>query len=214
MACGYPVPVLRRFSQQAAFALLQAQEQRGLRRGAVLLEQGEPSVTCVVRLPAALALPIQQVVGTLPGVERHYVYPAADLHLTILNIGDGGALDAVMDVLRRTPPFPVRLRGLQHSQHSVYVRALDESGQLRALRRRLMDVSGRHPSWPRRRLGFVTVLRYREPDIAELAPAVRELRLRPFGLLQVNAAELVRTNRVLSADGTSLLGRVVLVGGG
>jgi 2'-5' RNA ligase len=195
-----------------AFALLQAQEQRGLRRGAVGLELGEPSVTCVVRLPAALALPVRQVVRTLPGLERHYVYPASDLHLTVLNVAEGAVLDAVAEVLHQTAPFAVRLRGLQQSAHSVYVRAFDDSGQLRALRRRLMEVTGLRPSWPRRRLGFVTVVRYLDADIAQLGPAVRELHSRPFGMLEVTAVELVRTNKVLSADGTSLLTRTVLAG--
>jgi hypothetical protein len=213
MPCRYPDPVLRRVSQQAAFALLQAREQRGLRRGALRLELGEPSVTCVVRLPAALALPVQQVVRTLPGVEAHYVYPASDLHLTVLNVGDGAALDAIAGVLRQTAPFVMRLGGLRQSPHSVYVRAFDESGQLQALRHRLMAVSGTRPSWPRRRLGFVTVVRYLDADVAQLGAGVRELHRRPFGVLEVTAVEVVRTDKVLSAAGTSLLGRTVLAGG-
>jgi 2'-5' RNA ligase len=163
-------------------------------------------------LPAALALPVQQVVRGLPGVERHYVYPASDLHLTVLNVGDGAALDAVTDVLRQTAAFPVRLRGLQQSAHSVYVRAFDDSGQLQALRRRLMDVAGIRPSWPRRRLGFVTTVRYLDTDVAQLGPAVRELHSRPFGVFQVMAVEVVRTDKVLSAAGTSLLTRTLLAG--
>jgi 2'-5' RNA ligase len=204
--------VLRRPSQQAAFALLQAQERRGLPHGAATLQLGVPSLTCVVRLPSAVALPIHQAVRSLPGVERHYVYPASDLHLTLLNLGASEDLEAVAAVLIRTAPFAVRLRGLQLSRHSVSVRAFDDTGALQAVRRRLIEVTGTRPAWPRRRLGFVNVVRYLSQDVQQLTEAVRDQRARPFGVLEVTVAEVVRTDKVLSADGTTLLARWPLAG--
>jgi hypothetical protein len=204
--------MLGRVSQQTAFALLRVRERRELARGAVVLQPGLSSVTCVVRLPPVLAVPIHQVVRGLPGVKQHYVYPAADLHLTLLDLGDLRALEEVTEVLRRTAPFRVQLLGLQQSAHSVYVRAFDDSGQLQAVRHRLMGVTGTRAQWPRRRLGFVNVVRYLDADVAGLGPGVRGLQARRFGELEVGVAEVVRTDRVLSAAGTTLVRRTPLAG--
>jgi hypothetical protein len=204
--------VLRRPVQQAAFALLQAQERRRLPHGATTLQLGEPSLTCVVRLRPVLALPIHQAVRSLAGVERHYVYPAADLHVTLLNLGASTDLDAVAAVLGRTAPFAVRLHGLQLSRHSVSVRAFDDTGALHAVRRRLIEVTGARPAWPRRRLGFVNAVRYLSQDVQQLTEAVRDQRARRFGVLEVTVAEVVRTDKVLSADGTTVLARTALAG--
>lgn len=170
-------------------------------------------LTCVARLPPELAAEIHELVRELLGAQQHYVYPATDLHLTVLNLEVGGdaAVAPATAVLAATPPFRVELHGLGMSQQSVFVRVFDDGG-LVTLRRRLISLVGVRPPWPLRQLGFVNVIRFRGPEVHELADAVRARRRRPFGSFVVGEAELVRTDKVLSQAGTTLIAKVSLAG--
>lgn len=208
--------MVRRALQQAGFAVLRAQGRSRMACGVALMELGPSSLTCVLRLPIEVSLAIAEVVRGLPGAERHYAYPATDLHLTILNLGqdEDRVVDLAGTILGASQTIPVRLRGLGMSHESVFVRAFDEAGGLLAVRRQLMAATGARPTWPRRHLGFVNVIRYREPDVGLLRDAVRDLRGHPFGGFEATVAEIVRTDRVLSAAGTTLLRRTSFGGAG
>jgi hypothetical protein len=206
--------VQRRPTQQAAYALLQARQRRQLRQGVRQVDPSGGMLTCVVRLPPDLASKIHELVRDLPGAQQHYVYPASDLHLTVLNLQAGGAaaVETATAVLAASLPFRVELYGLGMSQQSVFVRVFDDGG-LVGLRRRLISVTGVLPPWPLRQLGFVNVIRYRGSDVDELTDAVRAQRRLRVGSFEIAEAELVRTDKVLSQAGTTLVATVSLAGG-
>jgi hypothetical protein len=201
----------QQIAQRAGHTLLQARRLRPV----PLADDPERSLTCLVRLPPALAAKVHDVVRDLPGAGAHYVYPAETLHVTVLNLreleGAADGLGVVADVLAGTAPFPLVLDGFGVTSHSVYVRALDPTGALVGLRRRLLAVTGAAPPWPLRRLAFVNVVRYRSPDAAVLAKAARRTTLR-LGDFQVAYADVVRTDRVFAPDSTTWVDRLPLNG--
>jgi hypothetical protein len=203
--------VHRRLTQQAGYALLQARQRRELRQGVRQVAPTGGMLTCVVRLPPPLASQIHDLVRDLPGAEPHYVYPATDLHLTVLNLqaDRDAAVERATAVLAAALPFRVELDGLGMSQQSVFVRVFDDGG-LVAVRRQLISVMGVRPPWPLRQLGFVNTIRYRGSDVGELTDAVRARRRRRFGSFEITEAELTRTDKVLSEAGTTLVAKVSL----
>jgi hypothetical protein len=106
--------------------------------------------------------------------------------------------------IEQSSPISLVLKGFGATSHSVFLRAYDPGGGLDALRRRLLDVTGGRPEWPRRRLGFVNVLRYRSADVSGLLRQVRSTQLGPIDL-RVDRAQLVRTDRLFSPSATSVL---------
>jgi hypothetical protein len=201
--------VLRQLTQRAGFTVLEA---RPVHPVPLELEPTD-SLTCVARLPESLAQQMHDTVRRWPGADAHYVYPAATLHVTVLNLaridGDDEAVSRVAGILAGTRPLSLRLQGFGVSSHSVYVRVLDPAGDLGALRRRLVAVTGRRPRWHLRRLAFVNVVRYRSAAAEVLLRAASSTQLRPVDLM-VDRVELVRTDRLFSTAGTSFLRTVDL----
>ena len=232
-----------RGAQAVGFALVQARELRHLPGGVEVLDLGAVGggaagaapaghLTSVVRVPADLGEALAAATRALPGAVGHYLYPAGQLHLTVLNL-DGLNLDgrplgrsplgAVAAVVGRAAPFPVLLAGFGVSRTSVYVRAYDPTASLRRLRTRLVRATGCRPPLPLRLLGFVNVLRFSGFDVRELLAGLASIRDRgpasgiratpgPRGELAAREVEIVRTDKVLSPAGTVLLRRVALGG--
>ncbi len=214
---GNLAPLWRR-GQSAAYSLLQQREMRRLDAGATTYDGGEgaPHLTVVTRLPASLAESIRASVMALPDVGAHYVYPATDLHVTILNldgsrgISERDRVRAAARVLAATPRFGLSLQGFGVSRSSVYAQVYDESRALWALRGRLASATSCPVPLPRRLLGFVNVIRFRSTEVSALVRAVRALDRHPIGRLGVSCAEVVRTDKLLSQRATTLLARIAL----
>ncbi len=209
---------LWRRGQSAAYSLVQQRELRHLRGGATTYDGGEgaPHLTVVTRLPAALAESIRASVMALPDVGAHYVYPATDLHVTILNLDGSRATSerhrvrAATQVLATTARFSLSLQGFGVSRSSVYAEVYDESRALWALRGGLASATRCAVPLPRRLLGFVNVIRFRSTEVSALVRAVRPLDRHPIGRLDVACAEVVRTDKLLSQRATTLLARIEL----
>ncbi len=211
--------VLRQLVQGGGFVLLQSRELRRAARGATAIypEVGDRYLTTVVRLPLRLANCALSAVSQLPTAENHYVYPAADLHLTVLNLDRSDRtvperVQLAAEALQVASPFAVTLRGLGISSQSLYAKVYDNAGALGALRRRVAAATDSRASLPVRLLGFVDLMRFRSTDIARLTAAVRALRRLPLGTLQVRTVEIVSTDRLLSRAETTMLQRVDLGG--
>lgn len=203
--------MLRQLTQRAGFALLEVRPVRPVPPP----PEAATSLTCLARLPEGLAQRVAETVRAWPGAEAHHVYPASALHVTVLNLagvdGDDHALVRVTDVLARTPPIPLVLKGIGATSHSVFVRAFDPSGALVDLRRSLLELTGARPAWPLRRLGFVNVLRYRSSDVDGLISDARATRFGPAELV-LDRAEIVRTDRLFSPSATTVLRDVPFTG--
>jgi hypothetical protein len=213
---GRPGRLFRQSAQGAAYSMLYARQRRRSRRPVTLLELGgeQTHLTTIARIPASVATPIVELVRRLPGADEHYLYPAADLHLTVLNIeylAEPENLAAVNAVLAETPSFDVHLRGLGMSSRSIYVQAFDSSGSLSRLRKRLTGLTTSQQPFALQHLGFVNVLRYQTPDVERLRLGVHAARRVPIGTVHVTTVEVVQTDKVLSLAGTTLSSSVWLI---
>lgn len=208
--------MIRGVAQGCGFALVRARS-RPVEGHVDLLDRysGFSCLTSVVRLPTQLSARAAAMVRALPGSGRQYVYPSSDLHLTIAKL-DRSRLSAddlvtVCDTVgSRAAPFPIELRGLAMTAQSVYLQAWDPTGSLWRLRKLVADAAGVDVDLPKRLLGFVNVVRFSDPHIDDLRRAVRRHRARSVGAFTVRDFEVVRTDKVLSARATQILGPVAL----
>jgi 2'-5' RNA ligase len=184
-----------------------------------LPEIGQPRfLSAVARLPAevgqSLAAATQPLLGTGSG---HYAYPPGTIHLTVLSLADAsGVEDRLQEVARRHPSFTLDVGGLNASTRTVFTELYPRDGGLAALRRDLGEaLTPLHapPSrWLRQRFAHANVLRFAAPVGASLIQEVAKLRSRDFGCFEVAEVELARSDKVLSVEGTRVLGRFPLQG--
>jgi 2'-5' RNA ligase len=178
--------------------------------------------TLVARIPAHVADRIADATAILtqsdPG---HYVYPQADLHLTVVDcsafLGPGDLDPALAElsgsvgvVLAGVTATPVHLRGVNLFPASVYVQAFDGDGGMRRLRRRVRARFDSR-SMLRDRVSFVNVVRFLRPAAPALVTGVAEARGTDFGAFVVDTLDLVLTDRTLSTARTTILERYSLV---
>ena len=174
------------------------------------------ALTSIVRLPEPLAGALVGVASAVRGIAGHYLYPAGDLHLTLLNLDsarqpdDSSLVAAVTAALERSGPFPLAVRGLAISRSTIYARGYDPTGALLRARLRVSRATGCRPPWPLVMLGFVNVARFTRPLSAELVAGVAAARHALAGSLRVSTVEVVRTDRILSRRGTEVVERVRL----
>jgi 2'-5' RNA ligase len=173
-------------------------------------------LTLVVRVPAEVGERVADVAATIAARQPgHYVYPATDLHLTVVDcsavLGPGGLSDAlsqlaesVAAVLARTTTTRVHLRGLNLFAASVYAQAWDPDSGLRRMRKELRARFA-SPTPLRDRVSFVNALRFCGPASPGLVNGVTEARGTDFGWFDVDRVELVLTDRTLSATATTRL---------
>jgi 2'-5' RNA ligase len=186
-----------------------------------LPEIGRPRfLSAVARLPAEVGQSLVAATQPLLGTgSRHYAYPASTIHLTLLSLADASGVEGqLQEIAGRHPPFTVDVGGLNASTRTVFAELYPRGGELAALRRdlgeALMPLHAPLSRWLRQRLAHANVLRFAAPVGASLIQEVAKLRSRDFGRFEVAEVELVRTDKVLSADGTRVLGRFPLQGTG
>jgi 2'-5' RNA ligase len=186
-----------------------------------LPEIGDPRFLSVIaRLPAEIADSLAAATRPLLAAgHEHHAYPAGTIHLTILGLADfWGVEDEIRDIARRNRPFAVDVGGLNASTRTVFAELYPRGGGLTVLRRELGGVlAPLHPPpsrWVRHRLAHANVLRFGASAGTSLIEEVAGLRRRDFGRFEVAEIELVRTDKVLSVKGTSMLGRFALQGAG
>ncbi|HUZ21404.1 MAG TPA: 2'-5' RNA ligase family protein [Acidimicrobiales bacterium] len=175
-------------------------------------------LTCVVGLPAAVALELFSSVAPLRECDpRQHHYPAASMHFTVLNL-DGcpqeRAERAVGAAVAATGPLRARVARFGVGPETVYAE-LDVGPELRRLRGRIARASHRRIGRPKDRLlgglAVVNVVRFTAPVEPALVPAVAGLGALSLEF-DVPAVDLVLTDRVMSAESTTLLGRFPLGG--
>lgn len=208
--------VVSRPVQALGFAVVRARS-RPTPTGIELLDAHRDfeCLTSVVRVPSDAAARVVTVARALPGASEHYVYLPGDLHLTVLNLD--AVRSTVPELLRTTEQvatsalrFPVELRGLGMTGQSIYVQAWDPTGSLCRLRAGMAAATGCGASLPRRLLGFVNIVRFRHPRVDELRAERGRWRRLALGSFVVGEVEVVRTNKVLAATATTVVGRFPL----
>jgi 2'-5' RNA ligase len=178
-------------------------------------------LTTVARLStevvAALAPALERLRSAGPG---HRYYPPGTVHLTVQNLdgldldGDAGAarLVELRALVGAHPPFRAAVRGLGVSAGTVFAQVLPCDATLRALRADLLGFLARHAAAPRRArpLGHANLVRFAGPVTAAFLAELARQRRRDFGTWTVTGVELVRTDRYLSDEGTTVLARLGL----
>ena len=179
---------------------------------------GGPFLSLLARFPA-----VARAAGPALSVLRHehpdqYHYPVDQVHVTLLNL-DHLAADpdeAVRTVTRvyesitsTATPLHLTLGRMQASRQTVYCPAVETTGQLRDVRRRLRTATGlrnRHRPGAVDDLVFVNMVRFRVPlDRRTLHRRLRQLPSTSGLEMDVGPAELVLTDKVLSATATQRL---------
>jgi 2'-5' RNA ligase len=198
------------------------------RRPAALPPSGPAAavhLTTVVRLPAAVAAALAPVVERLRALgPGHHWYPPQTLHVTVMNLdglapsiggpAPGDPAAPVRELVAAHPPFRLAVRGLGVAPGGVFALALPGDATLRSLR----DGLARLPAGGTRRrrvgrgLGHANLVRFSGPVTARFLAEVAGLRRQDFGTFTVDEVELVRTDRLLSPQGTTTLGRLPLAG--
>ena len=177
--------------------------------------------------PAAMHLTVQNldplgVHGDRLGVARdRTTMPGVD--------GDPAArLAEVRGLVGAHPPFQVAVRGLGVAPATVFALAFSDDPTLRSLRAELTGQrTGKRlervpPGSAQRRLGpgsgscralgHATLVRFSGPVTAAFLSELARLRREDFGRFAVGEVELVRTDRFLSPEGTTVLERIRLTG--
>lgn len=182
-----------------------------------LAEIGQPQFLSVVaRLPAEVAERLAAAAQALGGTHaHHYSYPAESIHLTILALAEeAGAKNAVGAIAGRHRAFAMDAHGLNLSTGTVFAELYQRGSGLATLRRALLgELAPLHSpasQWVRQRLAHANVVRLGGPVDRRLVAGVESLRACDFGRFEVAEIELVRTDKVLSAEGTLVLGRFPL----
>ena len=171
-------------------------------------------VTSIARVPAEIAARLRSPLEPLRArAPQHHYYEPGSLHVTIRNLDalPAGDLEEVRRAVAAHPPFELAARGLNLSPHTVFavVRPLDR--RLRSLRRELAELAGGRPgALPD--LAFVNVVRFSGRVGRDFVRELARARRVDFGSWVVREVELVRTDRLLSREGTELLDRVPLEG--
>jgi hypothetical protein len=183
-------------------------------RGLEQLGIGQPRfLSCVVRLPPEIATQLAGAASGLGSLQaEHYLYPAGEIHLTVLGLRErSGVEDQVGEVLSRHPAFEVDVGALNASPATVFAELYPRGSGLRALRNDLRGVESHEHGvvsrWLRRRLAHANLVRFAAPVDSRLLKAVGALRRASFGRFEVGEVELVRTDKVLSGAGVRTLGR-------
>jgi hypothetical protein len=185
---------------------------RAQRRGAGPVGIGRPRfVSCVARLPLHVAAELAGLAASL-GQPEHYLYPAGEIHLTVLSLRDRpGVEDEVDAILSRHGSFEVDVGGLNASWNTVFAELYPRGSRLRALRSDLRKVEshehGAISRWLRRRVAHANLVRFAGPVDGRLLAAVGGLRRASFGRFAVGEVEVVRTDKVHSGASAQTLGR-------
>jgi hypothetical protein len=117
--------------------------------------------------------------------------------------------DGLVELVAARAPFRLAVRGLGVAPGAVFVLALAGDTTLRSLRAGLAGLADGHD---RGRLGQANLVRFAGPVTAGFLAELARLRRQDFGTFTVDEVELVRTDRLLSPEGTTILGRLRLEG--
>jgi len=169
-------------------------------------------LTSIARLPAEVAARLEPALARLRKRDpQHHYYPVDTLHVTIRNLDSlsADARTAAGAAIASHPSFELTARGLSLSPHTVFAAVRPVDGTLRALRRELASVAGgsagRFPD-----LAFANIVRFSGRVSREFVSELAALRRIDLGSWRVTEVELVRTDRLLSREGTEVLERISL----
>jgi 2'-5' RNA ligase len=203
---------LRRLALEGAWLVGRARVV--LRREEHRLPRQSTYLTSIARVPPEVAARLAPTLERLRacGPQHHYYAPDS-LHVTIRNLDalSGGDLGAARTAIASHKAFELEARGLNLSRHTVFVDVRPADATLRSLRRDLaLLAGGRLGILPD--LGFANVVRFSGRVDGDFVRELGRARRVELGRWVVQEIELVRTDRLLSREGTEVLHQVPLGG--
>jgi 2'-5' RNA ligase len=158
---------------------------------------------------------------------QHFYYPPESMHVTIQALGplllDGpdsaARLEALRNLVGSYPSFDLTMRGLNVSPGTVFAQVIPHGPELGKLRRdvralqggdRQLDLASSLGVFARTLLPHANVVRFSGRVTAGFLDELSRSRWEYFGRWTVHEVELVRTDRLLSQEGTQVLERMPL----
>ncbi|WP_156908571.1 2'-5' RNA ligase family protein [Bradyrhizobium murdochi] len=187
-------------------------------------------LSLVARLPQQPNSGIGKVLAELERLHpSHHYYPSDTVHVTIQNFDDIKDVDRdeLLARLRHRigtlRPFSLTGHGLGVSPNSVFLQLFPEDDSLWGLRQQLtrstqdLSYTRKRTAGPGafrdllfRRLAFANLIRFSGPLSPSFIRAIARHRATCFGRFTVEALELVQTDRLFSAAGTTVIDRMPL----
>jgi 2'-5' RNA ligase len=182
----------------------------------------------IIRLPSRVA---SSVVPILERLRRHnadhHYYPPETTHVTIRKLGrfvpdDPGAADRLGElrhIVGSHPSFDLTMWGLNVSPTTVFVQVFPHAHVFRSLRRHLEVVAERNADQSgserlldgfARNLVHANVVRFSGVVTARFIKEISRFRWTHFGRWTVREVELVRSDKLLSREGTYVVERIPL----
>ncbi|MEH2624707.1 hypothetical protein V1292_002762 [Bradyrhizobium sp. AZCC 1719] len=187
-------------------------------------------LSLVARLPQQPNSGIGKVLAELARHHpSHHYYPSDTVHVTIRNFDDMKHVDRSELIARlrhcvgSLRPFGLTGRGLGVSPNSVFLQLFPEDESLWELRQQLTRSTqdlfytrkgtagpGAFRDLLFRRLAFANLIRFSGPLSPSFIRAIAHYRATSFSRFTVEALELVQTDRLFSAAGTTVIDRMSL----
>jgi 2'-5' RNA ligase len=178
----------------------------------------------IIRLPPSVASQVASILERLRERDpHHHYYPPKTMHVTIRKLGaflpdDPGRLVELRNIVASYPSFELTMRGLSLSPTTVFAQIMPHGQTFRSLSRHLgiMDRNVYRSSSHRvreavaRTLAHVNVIRFSGPVTAGFVKEVSRFRGQHFGRWTVREVEFVRSDKLLSREGTQVLERTPL----
>jgi 2'-5' RNA ligase len=181
----------------------------------------------IIRVPLRIASSVAPVLERLCRHDpRHHYYPPDTMHVTIRKLGrfpsdDPGAahLAEVRHIAASHPPFDLTMRGLNLSPTTVFVQVFPHDEIFHSVRRHLGGIAERgvdQSSSERiidgvaRNLAHANVVRFSDLVTKEFIKEVARFRWTHFGRWTVREVELVRSDKLLSREGSHVIERIPL----
>ncbi len=183
----------------------------------------------VIRLPADVATSVAAALQGLRELGPHHYYYAPDtMHVTVAvvdgflpdDLDTGAGLAELRAIVGSHPRFDLTLSGLNVSPTTVFAQVIPHGWTFRSLRKHLRSLAKQNTSRSGSASGFgvvarsllphANVVRFSGQVTAEFLDEVSRLRRAGFGRWTVSEVELVRTDRLLSREGTQVVERMPL----
>ena len=182
----------------------------------------------IIRLPSHVASPVRRVLEELRQHDpRHHYYPSETMHVTVRKLGQFPSDDRTVatrlaelrHIAASHPSFDLTLRGLNLSPTTVFAQVFPHDQTFHSLRRHLDEIAERsvdQPSSERiidgvaRNLAHANVIRFSDPVTTGFIKEVSRFRRTHFGRWTVREVELVRSDKLLSREGSHVIERIPL----
>jgi len=224
------------FRQQLGFRLMWLASSSWLRLSADRIVYALPpsGAAAAVKHAAVVRVPLRVGASLAPTLERlrehdpdHHYYPPDTLHVTLRKLGEfhpedpgvAARLTELRDAVASHPSFDLTVRGLNLSPTTVFAEIIPHGGTFHSLGSQLRGIAARsvHQSSSKRVLDAVTsnlahanVVRFSGPVTAGLVKEVSRFRRATFGRWTVREIEFVRSDKLLSREGTYVIDQIPL----